>query len=264
MSQEKISTLRAYGAEVVITPTAVEHDSPESYYSVSDRLAEEIPGGFKPDQYSNDANPEAHYLTTAPELWERDGRRARRDRDLGRHRRLDLRDRALLQGAQAGRSGSSAPTPRARSSRPTTSTRCTRTSSRGSARTPGRRRWTRPSSTSGSASPTATRSSPPAGSRARRACSSAARAARRRGRRSRSRERLGPGATILMTFPDGGRSYLSKFYDDNWMLQYGFMERRASRPDGRRGDPLPERRRRLGARASSSSTRTRRSAPRST
>ena len=57
MSQEKISTLRAYGAEVVITPTAVEHDSPESYYSVSDRLAEEIPGGFKPDQYSNDANP---------------------------------------------------------------------------------------------------------------------------------------------------------------------------------------------------------------
>ncbi len=70
MSQEKISTLRAYGAEVVITPTAVDHDSPESYYSVSDRLAEEIPGGFKPDQYSNRANPEAHYRTTAPEIWE--------------------------------------------------------------------------------------------------------------------------------------------------------------------------------------------------
>ena len=57
MSQEKISMLRAYGAEVVITPTAVDHDSPESYYSVSSRLAEEIPGGFKPDQYSNMANP---------------------------------------------------------------------------------------------------------------------------------------------------------------------------------------------------------------
>src|SRR6202011_2865422 len=57
MSQEKIAILRSYGAEVVITPTAVEHDSPESYYSVSDRLAEEIPGGFKPDQYSNMANP---------------------------------------------------------------------------------------------------------------------------------------------------------------------------------------------------------------
>src|SRR5574337_923629 len=73
MSQEKISILRAYGAEVVITPTAVEHDSPESYYSVSSRLAEEIPGGFKPDQYSNLANPQAHYETTAPEIWEQTG-----------------------------------------------------------------------------------------------------------------------------------------------------------------------------------------------
>src|SRR3954451_2125743 len=73
MSQEKIATLRAFGAEVVITPTAVDHDSPESYYSVSSRLAEEIPDGFKPDQYSNMANPEAHYRTTAPEIWEQTG-----------------------------------------------------------------------------------------------------------------------------------------------------------------------------------------------
>src|SRR6266550_3510524 len=70
MSQEKVALLRAYGAEVVITPTAVEPESPESYYRVSDRLAEEIPGGFKPDQYSNMANPEAHYETTGPEIWE--------------------------------------------------------------------------------------------------------------------------------------------------------------------------------------------------
>ena len=73
MSQEKIAMLRAYGAEVVITPTSVEHDSPESYYSVSSRLAEEIPGGFKPDQYSNMANPEAHYRLTGPEIWEQTG-----------------------------------------------------------------------------------------------------------------------------------------------------------------------------------------------
>src|SRR5437868_9572184 len=73
MSQEKISMLRAYGAEVVITPTAVEPDSPESYYSVSSRLAEEIPGGFKPDQYSNMANPDAHYAMTGPEIWEQTG-----------------------------------------------------------------------------------------------------------------------------------------------------------------------------------------------
>src|SRR5213080_2724138 len=73
MSQEKIAMLRGYGAEVVITPTAVEHDSPESYYSVSSRLAEEIPGGFKPDQYSNMANPQAHYDVTAPEILEQTG-----------------------------------------------------------------------------------------------------------------------------------------------------------------------------------------------
>src|SRR5919199_6872515 len=73
MSQEKIATLRAFGAEVVITPTAVDHDSPESYYSVSSRLAEEIPGGFKPDQYSNMANPQAHYRTTGPEILEQTG-----------------------------------------------------------------------------------------------------------------------------------------------------------------------------------------------
>src|SRR5919202_2171957 len=65
MSQEKIAMLRAYGAEVVITPTAVDPESPESYYSVSSRLAEEIPGGYKPDQYSNPENPAAHYHTTA-------------------------------------------------------------------------------------------------------------------------------------------------------------------------------------------------------
>src|SRR5438477_3160607 len=73
MSQEKIALLRAYGAEVVITPTAVEHDSPESYYSVSSRLAEEIPGGFKPDQYSRMANPAAHYDGTGTEIWEQTG-----------------------------------------------------------------------------------------------------------------------------------------------------------------------------------------------
>jgi cystathionine beta-synthase len=73
MSQEKISLLRAFGAEVVICPTAVEADSPESYYSVSDRLAEEIPGAFKPNQYANAANPRAHYDTTGPEIWEQTG-----------------------------------------------------------------------------------------------------------------------------------------------------------------------------------------------
>jgi cystathionine beta-synthase len=69
MSQEKISLLKAYGAEVVITPTAVPRESPESYYSVADRLAREIPGGFQPNQYFNPMNPQTHYETTGPELW---------------------------------------------------------------------------------------------------------------------------------------------------------------------------------------------------
>ena len=68
MSKEKIDLLRAYGAEVVVAPTAVPPDSPESYYRVADRLAEEIPGAFQPNQYFNPANPEAHYLSTGPEL----------------------------------------------------------------------------------------------------------------------------------------------------------------------------------------------------
>jgi cystathionine beta-synthase len=69
MSQEKIALLRGYGAEVVIAPTAVPPDSPESYYSVANRLTAEIPGAFQPNQYTNPANPEAHYRTTGPELW---------------------------------------------------------------------------------------------------------------------------------------------------------------------------------------------------
>ena len=70
MSQEKIDLLRAYGAEVVVCPTAVEPDDPRSYYRTADRLAAEIPGGFQPNQYWNDANPEAHYRSTGPEIWE--------------------------------------------------------------------------------------------------------------------------------------------------------------------------------------------------
>jgi cystathionine beta-synthase len=69
VSSDKIAVLRAYGAEVVVCPTAVEPEDPRSYYQVSDRLARELEGGFKPDQYSNPANPAAHYETTGPELW---------------------------------------------------------------------------------------------------------------------------------------------------------------------------------------------------
>ncbi|GAC1323570.1 MAG: cystathionine beta-synthase [Mycobacteriales bacterium] len=75
MSAEKIAVLRAYGAEVVVCPTAVAPDSPDSYYCVAARLAAEIPGGWSPNQYANAANPESHYRFTGPEIWRQtDGR----------------------------------------------------------------------------------------------------------------------------------------------------------------------------------------------
>ncbi|MCX4474311.1 cystathionine beta-synthase [Micromonospora sp. NBC_01655] len=73
VSQDKQDVLRAYGAEVVVCPTAVAPEDPRSYYNVSDRLAREIPGAWKPDQYSNPANPRSHYETTGPELWKQTG-----------------------------------------------------------------------------------------------------------------------------------------------------------------------------------------------
>jgi cystathionine beta-synthase len=69
VAPEKAALLRGYGAEVVITPTAVERDSPESYYSVAERLSREEPNAFQPNQYFNPMNPQTHYETTGPEIW---------------------------------------------------------------------------------------------------------------------------------------------------------------------------------------------------
>jgi cystathionine beta-synthase len=75
MSEEKVALLRAYGADVVVCPTAVPPEHPDSYYSVADRLTRETPGAFRPDQYSNPANPAEHERSTGPEIWRQtDGR----------------------------------------------------------------------------------------------------------------------------------------------------------------------------------------------
>ncbi|KNX37985.1 cystathionine beta-synthase [Luteipulveratus halotolerans] len=75
VSEDKRNVLRAYGAEVVVTPTSVPPEHPDSYYSVSDRIAAETPGGWKPDQYSNPNGPASHYDSTGPEIWDdTDGR----------------------------------------------------------------------------------------------------------------------------------------------------------------------------------------------
>jgi cystathionine beta-synthase len=70
VSEDKRNVLRAYGAEVVVCPTAVAPEHPDSYYNTSDRLARDIPGGWKPNQYANQSNPASHFATTGPELWE--------------------------------------------------------------------------------------------------------------------------------------------------------------------------------------------------
>jgi cystathionine beta-synthase len=75
VSPEKIALLRGYGADVVVTPTAVAPSSPESYYSVANRLTDEISGAVQPNQYANQANPDAHYASTGPEIWEQTGGR---------------------------------------------------------------------------------------------------------------------------------------------------------------------------------------------
>src|SRR6188474_2994422 len=70
VSEDKRNVLKAYGAEVVVCPTAVEPEHPDSYYNVSDRLVREIEGAWKPNQYANENNPRSHYETTGPEIWE--------------------------------------------------------------------------------------------------------------------------------------------------------------------------------------------------
>ena len=93
MSDEKVALLRSYGAEVVVCPTAVPPEDPRSYYSTAERLVRETPGAFRPDQYSNAANPLAHEHTTGPEIWRQTDGQRHALRRRHRHRRHDHRRR---------------------------------------------------------------------------------------------------------------------------------------------------------------------------
>ena len=99
-SSEKQQLLRAYGAEVVLCPTNVAPESPESYYSVAARLARDIPGAFKPDQYWNQENPDAHEATTGPEIWEQTDGKDHAPRGERRDRWHDHRRGARAEGPQ--------------------------------------------------------------------------------------------------------------------------------------------------------------------
>jgi cystathionine beta-synthase len=225
MSQEKVALLRAYGAEVVITPTAVAPESPESYYRVADRLTEEIPGAFQPNQYFNQENPAAHYDTTGPEIWRQTEGRV----DVlvvgvgtggtitGTARYLKERKPSLhVVGADPeGSLFSATPGEEARpyltegigedfwpqTFDPTVVDRWVRVSDRDSlltARAITRQEGILVGGSSGTA------------------MFAALEVARD----------LAEEALVVVIFPDTGRNYLSKLYSESWMLQYGFLERR--------------------------------------
>ena len=223
MSQEKVALLRAYGAEVVITPTAVAPESPESYYRVADRLTEEIPGAYQPNQYFNQENPVTHYETTGPEIWEQtDGAVDVVVAGVGTGGTItgvarylkERKPKVMVVGADPEGSVFSAPDEDPKpylvegigedfwpeTFDPSVVDRYVRVSDRDSLLLA--RRITREEGILvGGSSGTALFA----------ALEVAA--------------ELDESRTIVVIFPDTGRNYLSKLYSETWMLQYGFVER---------------------------------------
>ncbi len=225
-STEKQSLLRAYGAEVVLCPTNVEPESPESYYSVAARLARDIPGAFKPDQYWNQENPSAHEATTGPEIWDQtEGRITHFVASVGtggtvtgtgrylKSRNADL----VIVGADPEGSVLSGDT-----ARPYL------TEGVGEDFFPGTYdaavvdRWVRVSDRDAFAM--ARRITREEGILAGESCGTAMVAALDEARRlmreegDAARERV-----LVVIFPDGGRNYLSKLYNDEWMRANGLL-----------------------------------------
>ena len=224
MSREKIDLLRAYGAEVVLAPTDVSPDSPQSYYRVADRLTAEIPGAFQPNQYANEANPRAHYESTGPELW----------RQLG--------DRMTHLVAGVGTGGTITGTARYLRER-NPDLVVIGADPEGSIYSGGAEN-VRPYLVEGVGEDFwpatfdrsvvdrwVTVSDRDAFLTTRRLAESEAILAGGSGGLALhaalvvAAEVEDPDALIVVILPDGGRSYLSKIYSDSWMRQYGFLER---------------------------------------
>jgi cystathionine beta-synthase len=227
VSQDKISVLRAYGAEVVVCPTTVSPDHPDSYYSVSDRLAEQTPGGWKPNQYTNPQNPASHYASTGPEIWaQTDGKITHFVAGIGtggtitgtgRYLKEVSGGRVQIIGADPEGSVYSGGTGRpylvegvGEDIWPETYDKniCDEIIAVSDAQSfLMTRRLAREEAllTGGS-------------------CGMAAVAA------LQVAERAGPDAVIVVLLPDGGRGYLAKIYNDEWMADYGFLTSETAEP----------------------------------
>ncbi|MFE9684979.1 cystathionine beta-synthase [Streptomyces sp. NPDC006285] len=235
VSTDKINVLRAYGAEVVVCPTAVDPGHPDSYYNVSDRLVRETPGAWKPDQYSNPDNPASHYHSTGPELWEQTAGRIThfvtgvgtggtisgtgrylKDASDGKVRVVGADPEGSVYSGGSGRpylvegvGEDFWPTAYDR----TVADEIVAVSDKDSFQMTRRLAKEEGLLVGGS-------------------CGMAVVAA------LRVAERLGPDDVVVVLLPDSGRGYLSKIFNDEWMADYGFLEDEG--PSARVGDVLSD------------------------
>ncbi|MFC4020523.1 cystathionine beta-synthase [Micromonospora sp. GCM10011542] len=227
VSQDKQDVLRAYGAEVVVCPTAVAPEDPRSYYNVSDRLTREIPGAWKPNQYSNPANPRSHYETTGPELWKQtEGGLTHfvagvgtggTISGIGRYLKEASEGRVRVIGADPEGSVYSGGTGRPYLVEGVGEDFWPETYDRGIA--------DEIVEVSDKASFEMTRRlAREEGLLVGGSCGMAVVAALEVARKA------GPDDVIVVLLPDGGRGYLSKIFNDSWMARYGFLDNSGTEP----------------------------------